>query len=76
MSKNCPDNLEEILERTVRTYLRRVPSRYTTNEEKAEHISYMCSVGGGIDTCNLITFYSDLEKAILVVLNRMSSIVQ
>jgi len=75
-SKHRPDNLEAILERTVRDYLRRVPPKYKTNEEKAEYISWMCSVGGGTDTCNLITFYSDLEKEILGVLNRMSLIVQ
>ena len=75
-SKHRPDNLEQILERTVRDYLRRVPAKYKTSEEKAEYISWMCSVGGGTDTCNLITFYSDLEKAILDELNRMSLIVQ
>jgi hypothetical protein len=78
MSKHRPDNLEAILERTVRDYLRRIPARANrnTNEEKAEYISWMCSVGGGTDTCNLITFYPELEKEILGVLNRMSLIVQ
>lgn len=78
MSKFRPDNLEEILERTVRDYLRRIPAKANcnTNEEKAEYISWMCSVGGGTDTCNLITFYENLEKEILGVLNRMSLIVQ
>jgi hypothetical protein len=78
MSKHRPDNLEAILERTVIDYLRRIPARANrnTNEEKAEYISWMCSVGGGTDTCNLITFYPELEKEILGVLNRMSLIVQ
>ena len=78
MSKHRPDNLEQILERTVRNYLRRIPVRANrnTNEEKAEYISWLCSVGGGTDTCNLITFYPELEKEILGVLNRMSLIVQ
>lgn len=75
-SKHRPDNLEQILGRTVKDYLRRVPAKYNTNEEKAEYISWMCSVGGGTDTCNLITFYSDLSQEILGVLNRMSLIVQ
>jgi hypothetical protein len=78
MSKHRPDNLEAILERTVSDYLRRIPARANrnTNEEKAEYISWMCSVGGGTDTCNLITFYPELEKEILGVLNRMSLIVK
>ena len=40
-------------------------------EEKAKEIAFMCSVGGGSDTCNLITAFEDLPKEILRKINEI-----
>lgn len=44
-----------------------------TLEEKARKIESRCFDGGGIDTCNLISYYDDLYTAILEHLQHLSA---
>lgn len=64
------EEIEQILTRVVRGYLRRV-RHVESLAEKAEKITFMCAVGGGTDTCNLITAFEDLPKEILRKINEI-----
>ncbi len=45
--------------------------RHNTLEEKAGEIASSCFSGGGIETCNLISHFANLEQAILDHLKEM-----
>ncbi len=45
--------------------------RHNTLEEQAEEIASSCFSSGGTETCNLISHFDDLEKAILDRLKEM-----
>lgn len=60
--KLSSEEIEEILTRVVKSYLRRV-THIESREDKAKEIAHMCHVGGGTDTCNLVGEFEDLSKA-------------
>lgn len=62
--KLTPEEIEEILTRVVRSYLLRKVAHIESREDKAKEIAFMCSVGGGTDTCNLICAFEDLSKEV------------
>jgi hypothetical protein len=68
-----PDEIEEILTRVVKGYLRRV-THIKSREEKAKEIAHMCHVGGGTDTCNLVGEFEDLSQEVLRKINELLEI--
>lgn len=47
--------------------------RLNTLEEKASEINHICFSGGGIETCNLISWFENLEQSILEYLQSKSN---
>ena len=69
--------MRQTLENVVRWHLKsQKVKNLPTLEEKAEEIRHQCFVGGGTDTCNLITHYDDLGGEILKMLTHMSAKVE
>ena len=71
--KLSPEEIEEILTRVVKSYLRRV-THIESNEDKAKEIAHMCHIGGGTDTCNLIGEFEDLSKEVFRKIGELSRI--
>lgn len=60
------EEIEDILTRVVRWNLDRPKIKAIASPEaKAAEISFICFVGGGTDTYNLIGAFENLEKEIL-----------
>ena len=55
--------MNELLVSVIEFNLRRF-NHLPTNKEKAAEIYWVCITGGGTETCNLLTHYTDLEQEI------------